>query len=450
MSQFAELSASSRPLVAWPASTTAVVGVIGFPVRHSLSPLLQNAAFAAMGLDWSYLAFEVPPGSLDRAVAGAAALGLRGVSVTMPHKEAAARLATRRSRQVRRLGAANTLTFDAGAILAESCDGAGLLEDLREGAGFDPAGRRCGVIGAGGAGRAAVLALAEAGAQEIVVVNRSVAPAWRSAALAPKIVRVGRPQDLRGMDLVVQATPVAMVSGGLVGEVAPTEPSDLVVSAQVAGPTGSVGSADSAGSAGPVGSAGSAGPVGSAGSAQEGSPESAKSPGPGGSAGPAGSVPEGSAIIAGVDPAWFGAGQLVVDLVYDPPLTPFLLEAQRRGATVRNGLGMLVYQAARQIWLWTGTEPPLSVMWAAVGGDGPPVVTRRHGYETRSVDISRTNRESTRPGLTPSVVRWRTTRGRSAGDRSPAARCPATCRPVTPNLLATASRVGFVARVQAA
>ena len=171
-----------------------------------------------MGLDWSYLAFEVRPGSLDRAVAGAAALGLRGVSVTMPHKEAAARLATRRSRQVRRLGAANTLTFDAGAILAESCDGAGLLDDLREGAGFDPAGRRCGVIGAGGAGRAAVLALAEAGAREIVVVNRSVAPAWRSAALAPKVVRVGRPQDLRGMDLVVQATPVAMVSTGLVGE----------------------------------------------------------------------------------------------------------------------------------------------------------------------------------------------------------------------------------------
>ena len=388
MSQFAQSSAGARSLVVWPASTTMVVGVIGYPVRHSLSPLLQNASFAAMGLDWSYLAFEVRPGSLDRAVAGAAALGLRGVSVTMPHKEAAARLATRRSRQVRRLGAANTLTFDAGAILAESCDGAGLLDDLREGAGFDPAGRRCGVIGAGGAGRAAVLALAEAGAREIVVVNRSVAPAWRSAALAPKVVRVGRPQDLRGMDLVVQATPVAMVSTGLVGEAARTEPSDLTQPAGVTGPTGSVGSSGSAGSAGSPELARSTQKA----STQGGSAESAESPE---SAGLAGSDQEGSAIIAGVDPAWFGVGQLVVDLVYDPPLTPFLLEAQRRGATVRNGLGMLVYQAARQIRLWTGTEPPLSVMWAAVGGGGSPVVTRRNGYETCSVGISRINRRNT-------------------------------------------------------
>ena len=59
----------------------------------------------------------------------------------------------------------------------------------------------------------------------------------------------------------------------------------------------------------------------------------------------------------------------MVDLVYDPPLTPFLLEARRQGATVRNGLGMLVHQAAHQIRLWTGAEPPLSVMWSVVGGD---------------------------------------------------------------------------------
>jgi shikimate dehydrogenase len=339
VNEFTEMPAGSRPPAAWPASTTAVAGVVGFPIRHSLSPLLHNAAFAAMGLDWSYLAFEVPPGSLDRAVAGASALGLRGLSVTMPHKDAAARLATRRSRQVRRLGAANTLIFDAGAIVAESCDGEGLLDDLREGVGFDPAGRHCGVIGAGGAGRAAVLALADAGAEEIVIVNRTVAPAWRSALLAPKLARVGRPEDLGGMDLVVQATPVAMASAGQVGEAAPVEAAELT---------------DQAGPAASAGSGGSAGSAASGGSAEER-----------------------SAVVAGVDPSWFGAGQLVVDLVYDPPLTPFLLEARRSGASVRNGLGMLVYQAARQIRLWTGAEPPLSVMWAAVGGDGgPPVASR--------------------------------------------------------------------------
>jgi hypothetical protein len=101
-----EIPAGVRPKALWPSPRTLVAGVVGFPVRHSLSPRLQNAAFGAMGLDWCYLAFEVPPGSLERAVSGAAALGLRGLSVTMPHKDAAARLATRHSRQVRRLGAA--------------------------------------------------------------------------------------------------------------------------------------------------------------------------------------------------------------------------------------------------------------------------------------------------------------------------------------------------------
>jgi shikimate dehydrogenase len=320
MIAFGELPAGSRPSAAWPASTTTIAGVVGFPVRHSLSPLLQNAAYASMGLDWSYLAFEVAPGSLDRAVAGAVALGVRGLSVTMPHKDAAARLATRRSRQVRRLGAANTLSFEAGTILAESSDGEGLLDDLREAAGFDAAGRSCGVIGAGGAGRATVLALAEAGAEEIVIVNRTVAPAWRSAALAPKVARVGRPEELARMDLVVQATPVAMTNAGPGGAGAQTEP-----------------------------------------------PATAEA------------VGGESAVVAGVDPSWFGAGQLVVDLVYDPPLTPFLLEAQGHGASVRNGLGMLVYQAARQIRLWTGTEPPLGVMWAVVGGDRSPGALGAYG-----------------------------------------------------------------------
>jgi shikimate dehydrogenase len=75
------------------------------------------------------------------------------------------------------------------------------------------------------------------------------------------------------------------------------------------------------------------------------------------------------AELAGVELAGrLGAGQLVVDLVYHPPTTPFLAEAASRGATVRNGLGMLVHQAGRQFSLWTGEPPPLEAMWAAVGG----------------------------------------------------------------------------------
>jgi len=337
VSHFAELPAGIRPMSAWPTAATAVAGVIGCPVGHSLSPLLHNAAFSAMGLDWSYLAFEVQPASLERAIAGAAALGLRGLSVTMPHKDGAARLAARRSATVRRLGAANTLIFEKRGVFAESSDGDGLLDDLREGAHFDVAGRRCGVIGAGGAGRAAVLALADAGAEEILIVNRTPSAAWRSAALAPNVARVGRPEELSGLDLVVQATAVAMAG---------------------AGRGRGTGSGTGSGASRGTGSGASRGTGSGAASSLGAEDRSA-------------GAEDRSAVVAGVDPAWFGSGQLVVDLVYDPPLTPFLLEARRHGASVRNGLGMLVYQAARQIHLWTGDEPPLSVMWAAVGGEVP-------------------------------------------------------------------------------
>lgn len=109
-----------------------VVGIIGDPVRHSLSPRLHHAAYVALGLDWVYLTFEVPPGRFVTACAGARALGLRGLSVTMPHKTEAAAISTRRSPVVRRLGAANTLSFDERGIAADSTDGGGLLDDLRK------------------------------------------------------------------------------------------------------------------------------------------------------------------------------------------------------------------------------------------------------------------------------------------------------------------------------
>jgi shikimate dehydrogenase len=266
-----------------------LVGLIGDPVRHSLSPAIHRAAYEALGLDWTYAAFEVPAEHFSAACHGAKALGLRGLSVTMPHKHEAATIATRRSPAVRRLGAANTLSFDAAGIVADSTDGDGILDDLREGAGFAPAGRRCGVIGAGGAGRAVVLALAGAGAAEVLIVNRTPVKAFRAAALAPGIGRVARPEELDGCDLVVQATPLTMTA---------------------------------------------------------------------------------EAEGLGVDPGRFGSGQLVYDVVYLPSAEAFWQSAAANGATVRNGLGMLVHQAARQVRIWSGCEPPLPAMWAAVRPGG--------------------------------------------------------------------------------
>ena len=183
-----------------------MAGVIGDPVRHSLSPALHNAAFAALGLDWVYLAFEVPAGSAAAAVEGMRALGIDGLNVTMPHKEDVAAAVDRLSPVAERLGAVNTVVRRGGVLAGESTDGIGFVDALRSDEGFDPAGKRCLVVGAGGAARAVVLALADAGAS-VAVVGRTPE---RVAACAALGGRVGSPEEAGDADLIVNATPVGM------------------------------------------------------------------------------------------------------------------------------------------------------------------------------------------------------------------------------------------------
>ena len=272
-------------------AATEVVGVIGDPVAHSLSPRLHNAAFAALGLDWVSVGFEVPAGHTGTALAGAAALGLRGLSVTMPHKEAAARVVDRLGQEAADLDAVNCVVFEERRMVGENTDGAGLVDALRRGGHFEPEGRRCAVIGAGGAGRAAVAGLSGAGAAEVIVVNRTRARAEAAAALAGAAGRTAGAEDAAGCDLVVNATPLGM-------------------------------------------------------GARSGNDQ----PWP-------------------IDPGLLHPGQLVVDLVYHPRRTPWLAAAEEMGATVQNGVGMLVHQAALQITRWTGREAPVGAMWAAVLDD---------------------------------------------------------------------------------
>jgi shikimate dehydrogenase len=198
----------------WPQASSTVVAVIGDPVRHSLSPALHNAAFAEMGLDWVSVAFEVPAGAGRGALDACRALGLRGLSVTTPHKEEAAAAVDERSALAERLGAVNCVTNTAGRLAGDSTDGAGLLAALARGHGFRPEGRRCLVVGAGGAARAVVLALADAGATEVVVLNRDGGRALEAAALAGTAGRVGTPEDLSGAELVVQASSVGLADPG--------------------------------------------------------------------------------------------------------------------------------------------------------------------------------------------------------------------------------------------
>jgi shikimate dehydrogenase len=216
-------------------AATTVVGVIGDPVAHSLSPHLHNTAFAELGLDWVSVAFRVEAGRTAAALEGARALGVRGLSVTMPHKDEAARLAAELSPLARRLGAVNCLVpagdaGDAGhAWRGENTDGAGLLAALRHRDGFEAGGRRCLVVGAGGAARAVIAALADARAAEVIVVNRTQQRAAAAAALAGGVGRVGEPTEATSCDLVVNATPVGMADthAGPGGQGWPVDPTLL-------------------------------------------------------------------------------------------------------------------------------------------------------------------------------------------------------------------------------
>jgi shikimate dehydrogenase len=182
------------------------LGVLGWPVGHSRSPAMQNAALDASGLTgWRYQLLPVPPPLFDETVRGLPAAGFRGANVTIPHKQAALELATRATARARAIGAANTLTFgddDAGGIEADNTDAPGLIAALP----FSVAGRSALVLGAGGSARAAVWALLDSGAADVRVWNRTPARAQR---LSDEIG--GRPTDTaEPADLLVNCTPAGL------------------------------------------------------------------------------------------------------------------------------------------------------------------------------------------------------------------------------------------------
>jgi len=196
--------------------TTTVVGIIGDAVRGSLSPRLHNAAFAALGLNWCYVAFPVTRDRLGEALRGLPALGIAGVNVTAPHKEAALAYLDETTDEARAIGAVNTIRVASDRLLGHNTDTAGLLDALSCDGGLAVEGRRCVIVGAGGAARAAAFALAGAGAPGITIINRN----WdRAAALAGAVRRAfscsadaapldgsGAAAALREATLLVQAT----------------------------------------------------------------------------------------------------------------------------------------------------------------------------------------------------------------------------------------------------
>lgn len=189
---------------------TRVVGVIGDPVAHSLSPILHNAAFDALGLDWIYVAFPVPRGCGADAVAAVSALGLAGLNVTMPHKEDVAGACDELTADAAALRSVNTVVaLPEGRTLGDSTDGPGFLDALADET-IEVAGKAVLVLGAGGAARAVILALGRAGAAVTVAARRPEA-VESAAALAPgaRALPLGA-ADPSPFAVVVNATPLGM------------------------------------------------------------------------------------------------------------------------------------------------------------------------------------------------------------------------------------------------
>ena len=166
--------------------TTTLVGLLGWPTSHSLSPRMQNAGFAALGLDWAYVPLPTPPELLGDAVRGLVATGFAGANVTIPHKQAVLGLCDELDDVATRGGSVNTLVIREGEVLGSSTDGLAVTSQL------EAKGLRALVLGAGGASRAVAAALEDEGA-EVVVRGRRDA---------------GWPPSADGFDVLVNATPV--------------------------------------------------------------------------------------------------------------------------------------------------------------------------------------------------------------------------------------------------
>ncbi len=194
------------------------VGILGWPLDYTLSPVIQNAALRNVGIDWVYLAWPVHPESLDAAVGGLRALGAMGANVTMPHKEAVIAHLDQISGDARAVGAVNTIQTVGGQLVGHNTDVDGFAEFLQADVGWDASGKRALVLGAGGAARAVVRALDDLGAVEVSIAARRPERGENLLSLttggAGTVVSWPEAETRAGeFDVVVNATPVGTGDG---------------------------------------------------------------------------------------------------------------------------------------------------------------------------------------------------------------------------------------------
>lgn len=185
-------------------ASTRIAAVLGWPVAHSKSPALHNAAFAAAGIDAVFVALAVPPGEVATVVRALAATGALGASVTVPHKEAARAACTRVEPLAARAGAVNCLVFEGADVVGHNTDAGGFVDALAE-AGVGIGAGRAVLLGGGGAARAVAVGLTDAGADVTVAARRPEAVTWCNARPWADI-----PALLDGAALLVDCTSAAL------------------------------------------------------------------------------------------------------------------------------------------------------------------------------------------------------------------------------------------------
>ena len=273
---------------------TRIYGIIGCPVTHSLSPVMQNAALHAATVDAIYVPFSVEPDQLSVAVSGLRALGVCGFNVTIPHKTVIMPLLDTLAPSAVQAGAVNTVVNQGGELIGHNTDGDGLVRSLVKDLACSVAGSKVVLVGAGGAARGALAALCRAGVKSVVVLNRTMAVA---EALVDSFRSFFPQTMLHGAALGGQ-------SGQLLSD------ADLLINATSQGMAGEK--------------------------------------------------------IDGLTLALLPDHAKVYDMVYNPPLTPLLLDARNHGVQAANGLGMLVAQGELAFSLWHGVAPADDIMQKAL------------------------------------------------------------------------------------
>lgn len=281
-------------------------GIFGFPLQHTLSPVMQEAAFQALGFRAFYLPFEVRREEFRRLMRRRSRLLLDGFNVTVPYKEEVLRYLDGLNPAARAIGAVNTVVRKGKRWIGFNTDGIGFIRSLEKEARFQPRGKSVLILGAGGSARGVAYALAERGAGQIIIANRTVS---RLRKLVGQYRRIFPRVEFAPSPLPLRQRRIRLRRKRRRGSKVRRE-IDLVVNATSVG---------------------------------------LKSDGP-----------------SLVSPKDFPRKTLFVDLIYSPAETRLLRLARESGHRTLNGLGMLVYQGTEAFRLWTGRRVPVEVMWATL------------------------------------------------------------------------------------